>query len=210
MMAADDFGRPQTMTMFADHKFLVQMSGAPGSGKSTLASRLAQSINAIVIDHDRIKSFFLENDLAFDKSAKLTYGLQWVLAEDMIKHGHSVIVDSICNYKETLDRGLELSQKHGYEYKYVECVAGGLDILEERLRSRTPMRSQRTGINQHPSDASAASHGEDPSVLFRKWIEAPHRPTKDAIVVNSALDTNQCIAHVLQEMASHQNRHRGT
>lgn len=52
-------------------KLLIQMSGAPGSGKSTLASLLAQSIDAVVINHDLVKSFFLEISIFFDQSAKL-------------------------------------------------------------------------------------------------------------------------------------------
>ena len=69
------------------HKLLIQMSGAPGSGKSMLANLLAQhsSINAVVINHDLVKSFFLDNGITFQRSAELTYGLQWVLAGDLLR-----------------------------------------------------------------------------------------------------------------------------
>ena len=81
------------------------MSGAPGSGKSTVANLLAKSIDGVVINHDLINSFSLENDISFDQSAKLTYRFDWVLAEDMIKQGRNVIIDSTCNYDEVLDPG---------------------------------------------------------------------------------------------------------
>lgn len=89
-------------------KMLVQMSGAPGSGKSTVANLLARSIDGIVIDHDRIRSFLLDEHVPFAQSAKLAYRFQWTLAEDMIKQGRTVIIDSTCNYAETLDQGIAL------------------------------------------------------------------------------------------------------
>ncbi len=66
-------------------KILIQMSGCPGSGESTMAELLGQSINAEVIDHDLIRSIFLDNDLFFEQGVKLAYRFYWVLAENMIK-----------------------------------------------------------------------------------------------------------------------------
>jgi hypothetical protein len=64
----------------------------------------------VVINHDLIKSFFLENDNYFDQSTKLTYYFQWILAED---------IDSTCNYEKTLDQGTALARQYGYNYGYV-------------------------------------------------------------------------------------------
>ena len=102
-------------------KLLIQMSGAPGSGKSTLGNLLAQSLNGIVIDHDLIRSFFLSASIPVSQSAKLSYNFQWVLASDILKQGRSVVIDSTCNYEETLDQGMALAKQRGAEYKYVEC-----------------------------------------------------------------------------------------
>jgi predicted kinase len=135
----------------------AEMSGAPDSGKSTLANLLAQSLNGIVINHDLLKPFLLENDLgtSFNQVAKLTYNLQWTLAEDVIKQGRTVIIDSTCNYEETLTQGTALAERYGYEYKYVECKVNDIDLLDQRLHSRVSLRSQRKGVNTPPPDASA-------------------------------------------------------
>src|ERR1700742_1515168 len=136
--------------MHPPRKLLIQMSGAPGSGKSTVANLLAQSIDGVIIDHDLIKSFFLENDIVdivFAQSGKLAYRFQWVLAEDMIKQGRNVIIDSTCNYKDTLDQGTTLAQQYGYDYRYVECRVDDIDLLDRRLCNRVPLRSQRTGVS---------------------------------------------------------------
>jgi predicted kinase len=79
----------------APRNLFIQMSGAPGSGKSTMATLLQQSIGGLVIDHDLIKSSLLEDSEAnFDQTTKRAYRLQWVWAEEVIKQGHNVIIES--------------------------------------------------------------------------------------------------------------------
>jgi len=54
-------------------------------------------------------------------------------------------------------RGL-LSLDYCYDYWYVEYRVDDLDLLDERLRKRVPLKSQRTGVD-HPSlDASGVCH----------------------------------------------------
>jgi predicted kinase len=152
----------------------AEMSGAPGSGKSTLANLLAQSLNGIVINHDLLKSFLLENDLgtSFNQVAKLTYNLQWTLAEDVIKQGRTVIIDSTCNYEETLTQGTALAERYGYEYKYVECKVNDIDLLDQRLHSSVSLRIQRKGVNIPPPDASALLGADfDHRVRYKNWME---------------------------------------
>lgn len=186
--------------MHLPRKLLIQMSGAPGSGKSTVANLLAQSIDGVVINHDLIRSFFLENDNSFDQSAKLTYRFQWILAEDMIKQGRTVIIDSTCNYKETLDQGTALAQQYSYDYKYVECRVSDIALLEGRLRNRVSLRSQRTGVNSPPLDVSGDRHNEDYHALFKRWIENPCRPAGDAIFVNSTGSPEECLGYILKQI----------
>jgi predicted kinase len=183
-------------------KTLIQMSGAPGSGKSTMANLLAQSINSVVIDHDLINSFFLENGIFFEESAKLSYSFQWRLAEDMIKRERNVIIDSTCNYKETLDHGISLARQYGYDYRYVECRVNDIELLDRRLRDRVPLRSQRTGVSLPPPDANGVRHNGDHEALFKRWIEHPCRPERGAIIVDSTTSPEVCLAYVLKQIVS--------
>lgn len=116
--------------MHLPRKLLIQMSGAPGSGKSTVANLLAQSIGGVVVNHDLIKSFFLENDILFDQSAKMAYRFDWILAEDMIRQGRNVIIDSTCNYNEVLEQGIALARQYGYDYRCIECRVDDIDLLD--------------------------------------------------------------------------------
>ena len=176
------------------------MAGAPGSGKSTVASLLAKSIDGVVINHDLIKAFFLENGLLFDQSAKLTYSLDWKLTEDMIRQGRSVIIDSTCNYDETLAQGTALAEQYGYDYRYVECRVKDIDLLDKRLRDRISLRSQRTGVTRPPPDAVDAGYHEDHHALFRGWIEHPCRPADDAIIVDSTCSPVECLDYILKHI----------
>ncbi|KAK5635066.1 hypothetical protein RRF57_010778 [Xylaria bambusicola] len=126
----------------------LQTSGAPGSGKSTLARLLGPAINGVIIDHDVLRSSLLESAIIpFDQAAKQAYLLQRALARDVIKQGLSVIIDSTCNYDEVLKEGSALAAKYGCEYWYIECKVQDIDLLDQRLRKRDPMASQRTAVD---------------------------------------------------------------
>lgn len=190
------------------HKLLVQMSGAPGSGKSTLANLLAghSSINGVIINHDLVRSFFLDNGITSHRSAELSYNLQWVLAGDFLRQGLNVIVDSTCNHQQTLYQGTALThlQKHGYGHAYVECVLSMADIgiLEERLHKRVAMRSQRTRVDAGPRDfgAEGSSCGEGLS-HFKAWIESPVRPARNQVIaVDATSSPKNCLDSALEKL----------
>jgi predicted kinase len=183
-------------------KLLIQMSGAPGSGKSTTAKLLAEAIDGVIVNHDLIKSFFLENNFPWQQSTQLTYRFQWTLAEDLIKQGRNVIMDSTCNYDNVLDQGMDLASRYGFEYKYIECHVKDIDLLDQRLRGRVPLRSQRTGVTRPPSDAFNGPHNEEEyRALFTRWIDNPKRPSEDVIVVDSkSVSPEKCLEYILKQI----------
>jgi len=187
-------------------KLVIQMSGAPGSGKSTVARLLRQNLGGAIIDHDVLRSALLEfKILAFDQAAKQAYLLQWELAADLMKQGvENVIIDSTCNYPEVLERGSSLAAYHGYSYWYVECNVGDLDMLDQRLRSRAPMASQRSAIDCPPAAAqgNGARLAEDSRALFAKWMDSPCRPEDDSrvVMVDSRVDPESVCAQILSRL----------
>lgn len=184
------------------------MSGPPGSGKSTTAKLLAKALDAIIIDHDLIKSFFLESDIfvhnndPFDQSAKLTYKFQWVLVEDLMKQERSVIVDGVCNFSLVIENGAALAQKYGFTYHYVEIRANSMELLDQRLQKRVPLRSQRTGVYRPPVDQcnGAISSEEGYHALFNKWMN-PKRPSTGGIVVESSSSLENRISYILGQIS---------
>ncbi|CAK7268428.1 hypothetical protein SEPCBS57363_003088 [Sporothrix epigloea] len=185
----------------APAKFFIQMSGAPGSGKSTLAKLIRPSIGGVIIDHDVLRSSLLEADLVpFDEAARQAYILQWNLAHDIIKQGLNIIVDSTCNYPEILAQGSNLASEHNYVYWYVECKTGDINLLDQRLRNRDSMTSQRTAVDCPPAAARDARVGEDPRALFHKWIENPCRPERNTIIVDSTCDPEMLRDQILKQI----------
>lgn len=181
----------------------IQMSGAPGSGKSTMARLLRQSLGGVVLDHDVLRSSLLEDtnpNLTFDTIAKQAYRLQWALARDIAAQGCNVIIDSPCNFQEALDQGSAIAEEHGLVYWYVECRVADLDLLDRRMRARTPMRSQRTGVERPPEAARAERAGEDARALFRKRFDAPCRPEGNVVVVDSKGDLEGGRDRVLEQI----------
>jgi predicted kinase len=187
------------------------MSGAPGSGKSTLSRLMAQSLDGVIIDHDLLKSFFLDSDVAFDRAGRLAYRLQWVLAADLLGQGRrAVVVDSPCNFAEILERGATIASEHGAAYRYVECRVSVDDValLDRRIQGRVAMRSQRTGVGRPPGDAQVVGQGPDYDALFRKWIEHPCRPEGDIIVVDSTQSPEEGLDYVLKQIGQDSERLR--
>ena len=182
-------------------KLFIQMSGAPGSGKSTLSKHLQSHINATILDHDIIRSTVLSHNPEFSVAAKLAYDLTWALAEDILTQNLSVIIDSPCNYQEAVDSGMGLAKRYGAQYWYVECRVDDMGLLDERLRQRVPLRSQRTGVNRPPIDVIGTGTSEDSRQIFEKWIKEPCRPDPDkVIVIGSAKDPEECGDEVLRRM----------
>lgn len=183
-------------------QYIIQMSGAPGSGKSTIAAQLCLPLNAIVINHDLLKSFFLTHTPTptnFDAAAKLAYTLDWVLAADLLKQGRSVIIDSVCNYPMLFEKGQEVAEEHGCEYRFVECRVEDLEVLDARLKGRVAMRSQRTGIDVPPADVGEGE-GVDHREVLRRKMENPVHPASGAIVVDSSRSTEVCVEEILRKI----------
>ncbi|KAL7963203.1 P-loop containing nucleoside triphosphate hydrolase protein [Trichoderma compactum] len=168
-----------TPQMPKPHNLLIQMSGAPGSGKSTMAAQLGRRINGVVIDHD---------------------------AQHIIKQGLSVIVDSTRNCHDILDRGSALANQDDYTYWYIECRVQDIDLLDERLRTRDPMTSQRTGVDRPP----AADAAQDSRALFKKWIESPFRPKDDVLIVDSTRSPDIMRDEILKHITSGMEVNRAT
>lgn len=185
-------------------RLFIQLSGAPGSGKSSLAKRLRPSFSAVIVDHDVLRSsLFDDSEASFDSVAKQAYSLQWALAEDLMKQGHNIIIDSTCNYQTVLDVGTSLATKYGYIYWYVECHVDDIGLLDERLRSRAPLKSQRPSVYLEPEAAQIRPNGNDTRTPFENWMKNPCRPLNSPNVIildgTSSLgeQLNACLENIL-------------
>ncbi|KAI0199365.1 hypothetical protein F4808DRAFT_215594 [Astrocystis sublimbata] len=141
----------------------------------------------------------------------MAYGLDWVLAENAMIQGLSVIVDTPCLYPQILVQGDALARKHGCMYCYVELHADsddlGLAMLDERLRARVdPLRVQRTTIDEAPRDADTPGSGADAKDAsrerFRAMVANPCRPASNPIVVDACSSLDERVDFILGQISA--------
>lgn len=126
--------------------FFLQMSGFPGSGKSTLSRHIAKRLNAVIVDHDIVKSSLMksieETPLDPKMAGKIAYDIDWSLVEFHLSLGANVILDSPCLYDELIQKGTRLAETYGASYKYVECYLDDMTAINQRLQQRERLPSQ--------------------------------------------------------------------
>lgn len=175
--------------------FFLQMSGYPGSGKSTLARAISKITGAIVVDHDIVKSALLESVESYIDpkiAGKISYHIDWALVDFHLSQGQSVIMDSPCLYTELLEKGTELSEKHHAAYKYIECLLGDVNELDNRLKTRKRMISQ---IAEIPPEVKQTLNITIVSSRSKRPSEAPY------LIV----DTSQPITGYMDEVMAYMN-----
>jgi len=141
---------------------VVQMAGRPGVGKSTIARAVGAHFDAFVIDHDVTKSALLDLGVSWDEAGRIAWGLNFALAEELLRQRRSVVLDNPSHYPRVPERGVALASRFGATYAMIECRCDDDDEVERRLRSRPRLRSHMTGLGEWPAEAS-----QEPSTAIR-------------------------------------------
>ena len=172
--------------------FFVQMSGFPGSGKSTLSRQIAKRTEAVIIDHDIVKSSLLQSlegaPIDSKLAGQISYNIDWSLIEFQLSQGNNVIFDSPCLYEEMIEKGTTLAKKYNVKYKYVECYLDDMNEINLRLKNRKGMISQIKEIKS--ADA------------FKYTIENSKKPSN---VKSLLVNTRQPIEGYIQEVMNYVN-----
>jgi predicted kinase len=174
-------------------KFLIQMSGCPGSGKSTIARALGQRIGAVVLDHDVLKSALMENGVEPPKAGGVSFGSLRAVAGSILDQNFSVILDHPCFYDQILRGGLQLAERTGAVYRYIECVTDDLEEIRRRLKNRQSLASQLTDIAVPDQYWDQSGSGAE---LFAKWIRDMKRPANSYLKLDTAQPLPACLEKV--------------
>ena len=113
---------------------LIALGGLPGVGKSTLAASLARRIGAVHLRIDTIEQAM--RNVGFEVSGPEGYLAARDLAEDNLRIGHTVIVDSVNPLPITRDYWRETAARLMVELVEIEVVCSDRNQHRVRVESR--------------------------------------------------------------------------
>ncbi|MCZ2970690.1 hypothetical protein NYY93_27115, partial [Acinetobacter baumannii] len=82
-----------------------------------------------------------------------------------------------------VEKGIELSNKHGVKYKYIECYLNDMEEINRRLQTRKRMISQIEKVESE--------------VGFKKWLNGSKRPSNNEYLI---VDSSKPIEQYVEKM----------
>jgi predicted kinase len=116
---------------------LLVIGGVPGTGKSTIAEHAARMIDGALIAKDVVEATLVRNGVGRNaNSGWIGYELLTSLAGAQLRVGRSVVLDSVAAYNRLRERWRDLAERHGAEFRAVECVCSDERTHRSRIDGR--------------------------------------------------------------------------
>jgi hypothetical protein len=97
----------------------------------------------------------------------------FALADDNLRAGRRVVIDSPSRYPVIPDRGQRIAAAHGVRYAFVECHCPDRAEIERRTSTRTPLRSQMRGAIRPAPEAPPEERDEEAAHRAVARIDGP-------------------------------------
>lgn len=163
---------------------VIIFCGLPASGKTTLAKEISKQLDIFCLHKDALKErmYTLLDGNSIEDSQR--YGRCVIkmilsLAEDSIKNGVDVILESPFNHPDNPKRFQEWLEQYDIDLRIVVCI-----IDEEKRRQRYETRVRHPGhhdkerLNQYPFNGSEFDYGQMPG---KKLILNTEEPLENCV-----------------------------
>jgi predicted kinase len=117
-------------------KAFVVVTGLPGVGKSSLARVIASELGLVALELDRMEAPLFRQGISGDSIGWSAYEALTALAEDNLRLGYGVLLDSVGWTRELRTRWATLAQANGMPYRPIEVVCSDLTLHRARVESR--------------------------------------------------------------------------
>jgi len=116
---------------------LIVFGGLPGVGKTTLARAVALQLQAAYVRVDSIEQALLDTGRVIGPLEDLGYQVAYAVALDNLRHGLSLVADSVNPLAITRRAWREVAQRAGVTALEVQVVCSDRREHERRVNSRS-------------------------------------------------------------------------
>ena len=116
---------------------VVIFTGLPGTGKSVLAERAARILGCPLLSKDIFEAALWRSGIGPElRSGWVAYELMTSIAEDQLRVGQSVVLDSVATYERIRSGWRDLASIHGAASVTISCICSDEAVHRERLAQR--------------------------------------------------------------------------
>lgn len=163
---------------------LIILGGLSGSGKTSIARDLARRLGGVHLRIDTIEQALRETGKVVQSMEDAGYQVAYVVAEDNLRLGRTVIADSVNPIAITREAWRAVAERAGVRAVEVEILCSDEDEHRRRVETRAP---DIPGFALPTWDAVVARH-------YEPW------DTADVVIDTADCDLDDAVARLLSRL----------
>lgn len=115
---------------------LIVVSGLPGAGKSTVAESLSRELSLPLLSIDPIEAAMWRGGISKDATGVAAYKVVATLADEHLKLGHSVILDTVSPVEAARKMWRKVAKTNKARLLIIEVTCSDEKIHQDRIKKR--------------------------------------------------------------------------